>query len=66
MNIIINLAVLFFLPQRKDLLASFYSKRPNALKFEQLFSISNKRILQKFVTFLNVVRAKCKTRVFVE
>ena len=61
MNIIICLAVLFFFlpPARKDLIPSLYSQRPNASKFEQLFSIlSNKIILQKLVKFVNVVRSE--------
>ena len=49
----------FFPPAKKDLIPSSYSKRPNALKFEQLFSTStsNKRILQNFVKFFNIVRS---------
>ena len=41
-----------------DLIPSLYSKRPNALKLEQLFSASNKIILQRLVKFLNVVRSE--------
>ena len=48
MNIIIRLTVLPPTPPaRKYLIPSLYSKRPNALIFEQLFSTSNTIILQK-------------------
>ena len=50
----------FFHQQRKDLIPSFYWKRPSALKFQTLFSSNNKYTLNRLAKFINILNKEYK------
>ena len=45
----------FYDKQRKECIPSYYYKHPNAIKFQQLFASSNKKILLKLKYFVDQI-----------
>ena len=45
----------FFKDKRESLLPSYYWRKPNVLKYQQLFNITNRRLLIKLLKLIQVI-----------